>query len=779
MAGLPGTTVTDLFTVVNITAPEDSFDISYTSDVTWTVGLPVDPVGPILPGEQEDFDMTVDIPAGLDCNVVGTFTVTATGVADPLITASAEITVRTICGVTGTVTDFDSGLPIPDAYVWIQNSVDGLDVYYDAYTDVNGEFEMLDVAPDDYYFGASAIYHQPSFYPDGWPDGAITFTLTTQPVNVDVELVASMIDWDPQEITVNVLPGSTTHETLTIQNDGAGPYYYTLNVVDSSQPVPPNGALAISGLPRVDEQIFSDLAASPDGTTDFVVVLNSQANVDGAYAIKDWNERGQVVYDTLSKHADATQKSLRSYLNRQGVDYQPLFIINAVIVHSGSTELVNNLTARQDVAQLVANRKIAVEKQAGGIWEALLKPATVPEAIEWGVQKIKADQVWSEFGVTGEGVVVAEIDTGTQYDHPALVNQYRGNLGGGTFNHNYNWYDPYAQCGTAGEVPCDNGAHGTHVMGTMVGDDGAANQIGVAPGAQWISCKGGDDVSGYLLTNELLVCAQWIVAPTDLNFENPNPAMRPMVVNNSWGGGHGDYWYTGAISAWRAAGIFPAFSNGNAGPQCSTAGSPGDNWNSFSSGASDVSDNIAGFSSRGPAANTGFLKPNITSPGVGVRSSVPTNSYALYNGTSMASPHTAGSVALLLSAEGDLLGQVDLIAWVLEQSATPFYTTQGCGGDLPDTHPNNVFGYGLLDVYNAVSMTQAGWITPPWLVADTTGGMIQPGGSTTINLTFEAHEPGSVSATLWLVGDDPYNPDVRIPVTMNVMNPFFLPIIRR
>ena len=75
--------------------------------------------------------------------------------------------------------------------------------------------------------------------------------------------------------------------------------------------------------------------------------------------------------------------------------------------------------------------------------------------------------------------------------------------------------------------PAIGAQHGTHVMGTMVGDDGGANQIGMAPGAKWISCKGGDSVSGYLLTNELLTCAQWILAPFDLNGAESRPGYAP------------------------------------------------------------------------------------------------------------------------------------------------------------------------------------------------------------------------------------------------------------
>ena len=149
-------------------------------------------------------------------------------------------------------------------------------------------------------------------------------------------------------------------------------------------------------------------------------------------------------------------------------------------------------------------------------------------------------------------------------------------------------------------------------MGTMVGDDGGDNQIGVAPGARWIAAKGCETNS--CSDTALLSSAQFVLAPTDLNGENPRPDLRPHVVNNSWGGGLGDPWYLDMVTAWIASGIFPLFSNGNAGPSCDTSGSPGDYVESYSAGAFDINDNIAGFSSRGPSAFEGEIKPNIAAP---------------------------------------------------------------------------------------------------------------------------------------------------------------------
>ena len=169
--------------------------------------------------------------------------------------------------------------------------------------------------------------------------------------------------------------------------------------------------------------------------------------------------------------------------------------------------------------------------------------------------------------------VVANIDTGTQFNHPALVGQYRGNTGGGTFDHNYSWFDPSDVCGSPSLVPCDNNGHGTHTMGTMVGDDGnpGPNQIGVAPHARFIAAKGCETNS--CSDSALLASAQWILAPTDLAGQNPRPDLRPNIVNNSCGGGGGDPWYQASVDAWIASGIFPAFSNGNAGPGCASSGS--------------------------------------------------------------------------------------------------------------------------------------------------------------------------------------------------------------
>jgi subtilisin family serine protease len=232
-------------------------------------------------------------------------------------------------------------------------------------------------------------------------------------------------------------------------------------------------------------------------------------------------------------------------------------------------------------------------------------------------------------------------------------------------------------------------------MGTMVGDDGGVNQIGVAPQAKWIAAKGCE--TNFCSDFALLSSAEWILAPTKLDGSAARVDKRPHIVNNSWGGGGGDPWYMDSVDAWVASGIFPAFSNGNSGPSCDTAGSPGDYAQSYSAGAYDINNTIASFSSRGPSDFSNITKPNISAPGVNVRSSVPNNSYALFSGTSMASPHVAGTVALIWAAAPSLSRDIDGTRAILDSTAVDKAGT--CGGDASN---NNTYGQGRLDAFAAV-----------------------------------------------------------------------------
>ncbi|OXA61995.1 bacillopeptidase F [Folsomia candida] len=297
---------------------------------------------------------------------------------------------------------------------------------------------------------------------------------------------------------------------------------------------------------------------------------------------------------------------------------------------------------------------------------------------QWGVNKIRAPEAWNR--TRGEGIVVAIIDTGVNVDHVALKEGYAGA-----------WADPHYN--TPG--PTDVDGHGSHCAGTVLG---TTNGVGVAPGAKWIACRGlnhqGDGGEASMTT-----CAEFVLTA--------NP--KPHIVSNSWGGRGGSTFFNPQISAWRAAGIIPVFAIGNSGPNCRTAGSPGDQPNLIAVGNTDEQDAVAippsNPSSRGPSS-TGLLKPDVSAPGTRVVScGTSADNYVTYSGTSMACPHTAGAIALLLSAN-PTWGYDEVYAALTTSGATPQLTTadRGCGLPGAGDFPNNAFGHGRIDVAAALGL---------------------------------------------------------------------------
>lgn len=439
----------------------------------------------------------------------------------------------------------------------------------------------------------------------------------------------------------------------------------------------------------VEPQLTSTLAAR--GTATFWVYLRQEADLTAAADVKDRAGQGRSVLRTLTGTAKSSQAGLVAMLDEAGADHKSFWIANVVKV-TGDAALVSRIAARPEVEQITADKTYRIpEPEAAGDEPQIA-------SVEWNISRVNAPQVWQQFGDTGEDIVVGNIDTGVMFDHPALVRQYRGNLGGGRFDHNYNWWDPSNVCGAPSLVPCDNNDHGTHTMGTMVGDDGV-NQVGVAPGATWIAAKGCEGRT--CSTEALLSSGQFMLAPTDLRGNNPNPDLRPHIINNSWGGGADtDPWYQPTVRAWVAAGIFPQFSSGNPGSACGQAGNPGNLPEAYAAGAFDINGNLYTNSGRGPSAwGADMIKPNITAPGVAVRSSVATGGYGSFTGTSMASPHVAGTIALLWSAVPALERDIDTTRAILDGSAVDT-SDLTCGGTAAN---NNVWGQGRLDAFAALS----------------------------------------------------------------------------
>ncbi|WP_392754792.1 S8 family serine peptidase [Streptomyces sp. LN590] len=437
---------------------------------------------------------------------------------------------------------------------------------------------------------------------------------------------------------------------------------------------------------KVDSAVLDTVAKGKEST--FFVVLKKQADLSAAKGKRSHAAKAKSAFSALRAEAKSSQQPLQAFLDKEKVGYRSFWIANAVEV-TGGENLVDALAKRPDVASIVKEHTYKLDRTESKSTDAATDAD--PTAAEWGVQDIKADQVWDQYDDRGEGIVIANVDSGVQYDHPALKGNYRGNNGDGSFTHDYNWYDPTGQCTTS--APCDNNGHGTHTMGTMVGAGG----VGVAPGAKWIAAKGCE--SSSCSDSSLLAAGQWILAPTDHTGQNPRPDLAPDIVNNSWGGGDTTF-YQDIVEAWNAAGIFEAFAAGNDGngTTCSTTHAPGSQAPAYGVGAYDSAGKIAGFSGFGPSLVDGSAKPNISAPGVNIRSTWPGNTYKSINGTSMATPHVAGAVALLWSSAPSLIGNIDETRALLNQGARDVDDTH-CGGTAG---MNNVWGEGKLDIFASV-----------------------------------------------------------------------------
>lgn len=466
----------------------------------------------------------------------------------------------------------------------------------------------------------------------------------------------------------------------------------------------------------IDPRVLEDTADGRVGH--FLVLLKEQAPVrELVSAAIDHAAQGALVVDALRSTAADSQAAVREELDALGASYRAYWVANFLAVE-GNRAVVEAMAARPDVLKIESDRAFQVPLESG----AEVAPAEV-NAAGWNINWINAPAVWA-LGDTGQNIVYANADTGVQWTHPALQSHYRG-WNGASADHNYNWWDAIHAdidgngnpCGFSLSAPCDDQGHGTHTMGTGVGDDGGSNQIGVAPGAKWIGCRNMD--AGVGRPSTYIECMQFFLAPTDLNGNNPDPSKRPDAVGNSYLCPPSEQCTTSslltAMDNLRAAGIFMAASAGNSGSSCSTISDPPALYDSaITVGATgNQTNNIASYSSRGPVTSdgSGRAKPDLVAPGSSVRSAYPTNTYATLNGTSMASPHVAGAVALLWSAFPNLRGDVDHTEFILKETATHLTTTQGCSGDTSSQVPNNVYGYGQINVLAAYNYA-AGELPP-------------------------------------------------------------------
>jgi len=461
------------------------------------------------------------------------------------------------------------------------------------------------------------------------------------------------------------------------------------------------------GIAKIDRWVIDH---TNDGqSTEFLVILNDQADLTAADRLTTKAAKGRYVYETLYAAAQRSQQPIIAWLQQRVVPYRSFYIVNAIWVKA-DRDTALALAARSEVARLDGNPAIANDFAQPARYAPIGPWPARPDNIEPGIQYVNAPAVWS-LGFTGQGVVIGGQDTGYMWNHAALQSHYRG-WNGITVTHDYNWHDSIhatthnSSCGVDSPTPCDDYGHGTHTMGTLVGDDGGANQIGMAPGAQWMGCRNMDNGWGTPAT--YIECFEFFLAPYPVGGTTAqgDPSKAPDVTNNSWScppaEGCNAQSLLAATQAQRAAGILTVVSATNSGPSCSTISDPPAIYaEAYTVGALNTGqDTAASFSSRGPVTGdgSGRRKPDIAAPGTAIRSSTRDGGYGYMQGTSMAAPHVAGAVALVWSALPAYRRQITFTEDLLNDSAVHLVSTE-CGSN---GWPNNTFGYGRLDVAAAV-----------------------------------------------------------------------------
>ena len=452
---------------------------------------------------------------------------------------------------------------------------------------------------------------------------------------------------------------------------------------------------------------------SGDQNPTILIYMKEEADLSNINTSSTRAERIKGVFRTLVSNAEKSQANLVAWLNSEGITARSYYISNLIVAENVSQNQFGKILKRDDVARIVGNPK--VRNRFPRNTNRASEDSKGPGA---NIVRLGATRVWDEFKAHGENIVVAGQDTGVLWNHKALKSHYRG-WNGNQVDHSYSWHDSVhksagggSSCGYNLTTPCDDHNHGTHTLGTVVGDDNEGNQIGVAPGAKWIACR---NMDGGVGSPEMYIeCFQWLLAPWPQNgdpIKDAKPELAPHVINNSWGcpkdegcdGGEFDR----ILKALRTAGILVVASAGNDGSSCSTIESAPAFHSDLVLSVGAVNhrnDAIASFSSRGPSTYDNKIGPHVSAPGVDIRSAVKSGGYSEYgwSGTSMAGPHLVGLVALLWSADPTLIGNIDETEALIKGKAEPKTTTQNCGGVSGSAVPNNTYGYGIANAYEVL-----------------------------------------------------------------------------
>lgn len=437
---------------------------------------------------------------------------------------------------------------------------------------------------------------------------------------------------------------------------------------------------------KISPLLLNEMQLRSGGLIPTLVLLDGQVDVESMVDSFERNEisvhnRAVTINKRLREIASVQQPQLLQQLKDMGIDrIEPLWIINALLVEVNAAQIYQ-MSGIEKIHYLDLNLPVELDEPTLRTVDPGSRSST-PGRIEPGIEVINAPEMWKR-GYTGFGTRALIIDTGVDPTHPTLSRNYIGN----TRPESQAWFQ---DANVSSPDDCDN--HGTHVAGTILGiDRETQDTIGVAYNAMWMGaaglCGGG---------NVIYRSFEWALDP-DNNPETTDD--MPDVINNSWYSGQGgdecNGAYTQILNVLEAAGVAVVFSAGNEGPGISTITAPKNInrnlVNTFTAGAVDGRNlNIAAFSSRGPSLCPGtgslLIKPEVSAPGVGVRSSIRNGEFGIFSGTSMAAPHVAGAILLLKEAFPYLSG---------DQLKLALYFT---AVDLGDPGEDDVYGMGLIDV---------------------------------------------------------------------------------
>lgn len=455
-----------------------------------------------------------------------------------------------------------------------------------------------------------------------------------------------------------------------------------LALVSPASPMSSWAGTAAAAATRSTTVIDPALAHQLERTTpaepiDLIVTLNEQANLDQIHGPTKAARLRRVIA-ALKATAASSQAELLQHLRAWKAGgavsrFQSFWVIDAVAVRARAS-LVPQLAAIPGVRSIELDAHLAA-------------PAAIDAPPSGNISQIGVPNLWAQ-GLTGHGVVIANMDSGVDVSHPDLSASWRGGTN--------SWFDPNGEHPT---TPTDLSGHGTWTMGVMVGGQASGTAIGIAPGAHWIATKIFDD-RGVASTSGIHSAFQWLLDPDG----DPLTADAPDVVEASWSLGAPGCTLTFEpdLQALRAAEILPVFAAGNGGPVSGSSYSPANNPSAFAVGAVDAVDAILPLSSRGPSTCGGSTDvfPDVVAPGETIPTTDLFGFYTTATGTSMSAPHVAGTLALLLEA---------FPSATASQQETAL---AGSSIDLGDPGPDDVYGDGRVDALAAYQLLST-FIHPP------------------------------------------------------------------